>query len=173
MKHFFLIVLLLLLIHCKSDAQTARIRVNRGASLEFRFNTFDKLQNGISKPDYTEIQVYFKDVNTNNGWVVQVKAAAGYIDITPYFSGVGLPLDILEIQASCIACPVWTKIPLSTSYQTIAEGTWVASDGSEEEIDLTLDISYDCNMGTGKVDFSQYVNDTYIVELDFLLKRKD
>lgn len=171
MKWWFIVLILLCSII--GNSQTARIRVNYGSHIEINFNTFNKLNNGIIKTDASQVSIFFEDDNTQD-WQLLVKAVDGYSDITPFFGGVGLPLNIIEIQAK-LAAPVtvWTKQLLSTSYTEIATGDIPGNDGTTASVSYNIDINYEFNTNAAtKVNFADYVNDTYYVELDFLLRRK-
>jgi hypothetical protein len=154
---------------------SGRISINRGSRVNFDINTFDKLENGMSKIDFTEIKIDYKDTDDQKGWELTVQADAGYTDIAPYFGGLGLPLGIIEIEATFNppfppAYNVFKKT-LSSASELIANDVWPLGPGVEKTVSYTVNISYFCNQGSTFVNFGDYLNDTYIVELYFTLQR--
>jgi len=98
-----LVVLLLLLTvnQAFAQSQSLRIKVTSGNNLEFNFNSYAKLKNGIQYDDFTTIKVSYSDVDengdyTSTGWRLSVNALSD--DLIPDFGTRHLSLDIIEMK---------------------------------------------------------------------------
>lgn len=171
----FTVLLLVIIFEAKTQPYpSGRISINSGARVFFDFNTLDKFNNGLEKPNFTEIRIDFIDTDDNLGWELGVQASGAVID--PSFqSAIGLPLNIIEISTT--TCPSCTPIILESGFQILAAETWPGSGlGIEKNVTEIINLSFYCNKGyvTGNtpINLGDYVNDTYVVELEFTLRRK-
>jgi hypothetical protein len=171
----FTTLLLVFFIEAKTQTHpSGRISINSGARVVFDFNTLNKFSNGLEKPNYTEIKIDFIDTDNNLGWEFGVQASSAFID--PSFESVsGLPLNIIEISTT--TCPSCTPIILESGFQILAEEIWPGGGlGVEKIVSEIINLSYYCNkgyvIGNIPINLADYVNDTYVVELEFTLRRK-
>lgn len=93
--------LLLAINQAFAQSQSLRIKVTSGNNLEFNFNSYSKLKNGIQYDDFTTIKVSFSDVDehgayTSTGWRLSVNASSD--DLIPDFGTRHLPLSIIEMK---------------------------------------------------------------------------
>ncbi len=123
-----------------------RLSILTGSSLNYNFNSYTKLENGISSPystsGWTRFRVYVRRRNAgvveNAPWYLSVRSASA--DIANDIGGMGLALSTLRIRA--LATDPW--LSLTATDQTIASGITNASSLTRE-----ITIYYECGVPPG------------------------
>ncbi len=142
---------------------TRKMNIQAGTQLGFVFNRFDNFDTGITKSDYTRINVYYNDENTiPEGWKLKVKADA--VNLSSFFGSQTIPAGVIKLDVNDSHGNVET-IYLSDTYQEIA--AWSAIMGyTSSSVDIL--ISYQCGPDA---DLSNATNGYYVINLDFLLEK--
>ena len=174
MKRFIIIVLLLSVSFIDLFGQgttTVRLQVVRGARLDFIFNSLSKYKDGISYPDFTQLNIYFNDTidagipnPTCAGWELTLKAVQTEIDGD--MTAQDLDLSTIEFTVKIEGIATGTTYTLSNASQVIASGVSPAIVDVNKEVLIT----YNC----GTLPANSLLNkmpDYYYVDLEFNLTK--
>ena len=149
---------------------TVRVRVVRGARLDFIFNSLSRYTDGMTYTDFTKIDIYYNDTvgvgvpNSNcTGWELTVKA------LQPQFEGdmsaqiLDLATIVFSVKRDGIDAGTFT---LSNAEQVIASDVFPNIVNVNEEILIT----YNCGTLPGN-NLMNKMPDYYNVDLVFNLTK--
>ncbi|HPW65594.1 MAG TPA: hypothetical protein PLS84_00780 [Salinivirgaceae bacterium] len=144
--------------------QPPKIRVLGGANVGFNFNTYNRIQNGITYNDFTKLELNSNGTPAPNGWELTVRALQANIggSMTTYF----LPVESIKVKAKKDGVE-YTSYDLGTGEQTIISGPETTLDK------VIVEISYSC--GTDSDPNYKMINkvpDYYAVDIEFTLRLK-
>jgi len=106
MKKFIVVLIAFLTLNnIYGQNTTSRLTIIKGGSVNFHFNSYTKLDNGIETGynNWTNLQVYFIDttnagaINAGANWELYIKARTAQIDGD---GGNSMPLDKVEYQVT-------------------------------------------------------------------------
>ncbi len=156
---------------------TSRLQIEAGSSVYFYFNSFNKINNGISYNDWTKLSVYYIDVDgggasNNTRWALDVKANDS--DIRGE-AGNTLDLRTIQIEADYIS----GSNDGTTTYLNDGVGVEL-SDTDENLVDKGLEtgavdgptkvsISYHCGKNAG-YELIGEEPDFYFIDIIFTLR---
>lgn len=173
-KRLFAIALFMIVVVHAIYGQniTSRLRIMRGARLDFIFNSYSKYNNGITYAGYTELQLTYTDTTANGGhtpgagWVLTVKALQS--GITGDATSNQLALETIQLKVD-LNGTVSSPEPLSTIEKVIASGNYDGYLPADKTITETVLISYDCGTDIANKLLNKK-EDYYFVDLVFTLK---
>jgi len=125
-----------------ANPYTARLTVIRGGYVEFTFNSIDKLNNGITYTNYTQLSICYKDPDNSAGtWKLSVQANGA--NFTSGANTLNLStVDLTTSNAGALAATYFANIPLSAVNSNIVTG---GPQGTETE--NIVNVTYRCGMG--------------------------
>lgn len=161
MKYLFSILLIFFFFNSNSQV-TSRLTIESGSSVYFYINSFDKLENGMSYIDWTQLTVFYEDTAAVSTWTLDVGALSDKI----YGGGTNeLELATIELEVSgdiANTYPVPIRAPLVE--QAVAK---VLATGPETS-SSSISISYYC--GTNAIyKLLAKAPDYYTVDIQFTL----
>ena len=165
-KTILLLLILLITDFAYGQNITSRITIQSGGSIQFPFNSYTKLANGMNYTNWTRLQIYYLDtlndgtLNGTSQWHLMVRANTGTIDGD---GGNSLSLNKVEIEATSTAGNTAGKITLTNTDQAII------TDGPNNTNTATVTISYYVGETNALLGESP---DYYFVDLIFTLEQQ-
>jgi len=170
-----ILIFIVVLINSGSSAYsqniTSRITILSGASVPFSFNSYTRLENGMSLASWTRLQIYYLDtlddgsLNSSSQWHLLVRANSGNITGD---EGGSMTLDKVELEVSSTdGNAVGSRVTLTSSDQEIV------SNGSNPTNTATVTISYYVGNASGGTNTLLGESpDYYFVDLVFTLEKQ-
>lgn len=147
---------------------TSKIRILRGSNVGFNFNSYNRIQNGITYNDFTQLQLYFNDTvaggipnPTSQGWQLTVRA------LQPNISGSmttsTLPLESIKITIK--------KNGINYGPYDLGATELLLIDGPDATLNDNVEVSYSCGTDSNpNYNMINKVPDYYVVDIEFTLK---
>lgn len=170
------------------QAASAGFYIERGSQVPFVFNTFSKLEQGVTYTDWTRIRIKMQEIKVDGIDTLALGWTLSFRSITPAIVGDrGVPSDYLPLNTLRLSSTDNSTSPpqqnavgltdLTAAFQALSSATpglHVPNDisGVEETI---LDITYECganNGGCPLVPCNQLfgkVPDNYSVDIELLI----
>lgn len=141
--------------------KTLNVTVVRGRNPSFYFTTFNRLNNGIPYPNFTEFNVSFIDSgDATNRWELHVNALTAQIDGDTY----NIPLNTVRISVNSSAN--WVVNAGQPIDLTANPATGVLITNGQQGSNFRVIVSYDCGVAPSPALIGQSA-DNYYVELNF------
>jgi hypothetical protein len=175
-KEFFVVFFFFLLtlpLFCQEGTATPRLRVVRGARLDFIFNSLVKYNNGVTYTDFTQLNIYYNDTvgagvpTPGAGWELTVRALQPEIvgDITSTV----IELGSIVLNVKIDGVEPGNEYSLTTAPLVIASG----NDPDIVDVNKVILISYMCGTIESSVNMMGLPPDYYFVDIEFNLKKKE
>ncbi len=162
-----IVVCSILTIICSSlvgQNDTCNIKILRGSSVSFHFNSYNRIQNGITYNDFTHLQLNFNDTRpTSQGWELTVRALQTSIEGS--MTTFTLPLESIMIMVKK-GGEERGPFFLGTTPLSIFDGSDATLNNEKVEI------SYLCGTVTNPNKMINKVPDYYVVDIEFTLEPK-
>lgn len=159
-------------IFCQPDNPYGGISIRKGGSVQFYFNSFQKMDDGVSYNNWSRLYITYNDTSdlgvqsSDVNWYLTVKANTSQLDGE---TGEIMNLNVIEIKTSGGDANVnYTDdlsgdVILSTSEEIIVD-----SDFTNRNSEYTgyVDVTFRCGVSNA---VSSYKPDFYVVDLIFTL----
>ena len=146
---------------------TSRLKIMRGARLDFFFNSYSKFLNGVTYESYTELQIVYTDT-TNTG--VQNPAGGWQLTLRALQNSMSGDMTTESLDLGTIKCRVRFQGTEYGPFDLSAAETVLLSESiTQPTTNETVQISYDCGT-TAANSLLNKKDDVYFIDLEFTLK---
>ncbi|MBI9066916.1 MAG: hypothetical protein JEZ09_06465 [Salinivirgaceae bacterium] len=152
---------------------TSRITILQGSSVNFVFDSYSDIENGITYEDFTEIRIYFNDTTdlgapnpVSNGWELDVRANSATFE--PDYGVTTLPLNTMQLRTYYYSTAYG---PFDLGAADIEIAIWENLKPVINVVESII-ISYDFGTVVGRK-LDGYGSDFFSTDLIFTVKAKD